>query len=91
MPRDQAVMPYWVPQVLRPHKKVRGRLTAARPQRDPEMGWRVLGSFSTVASTGVRGLLEGTVKEVECRRWACAGEGQLGVLGGAGRVGRTGL
>lgn len=42
MPRDQAVMPYWVPQVLRPHKKVRGRLTAVRSKRDPEMGWRVL-------------------------------------------------
>lgn len=71
MPRDQAVMPYWVPQILRPHKKVRGRLTVARPQRDrghPE-------------GSGVWGLLEGTVRAVECRRWACAGEDQLGVLG----------
>lgn len=50
MPRDQAVMPYWVPQVLRPHTKVRGRLMAARPERDPEMGWRVPGSLPTVAS-----------------------------------------
>lgn len=29
MPRDQATMPYWVPRVLRFHKKVRGRLAEA--------------------------------------------------------------
>lgn len=33
MPRDQATMPYWVPRVLRFHKKVRRRLSEQRGLR----------------------------------------------------------
>lgn len=38
MPRDRAMMPYWVPQVLRSHNKVRGRLAQ-------QQGLRVRGGF----------------------------------------------
>ena len=52
MSRDQAMMPYWVPQVLRSHKKVRGRLAwqrglrvRGRLRRDPEMRGKGAGFF----------------------------------------------
>ncbi|XP_057169870.1 uncharacterized protein C16orf95 homolog isoform X2 [Ursus arctos] len=40
MPRDQAVMPYWVPQVLRPHKKVVKRQQSCKGIQEPPLDLR---------------------------------------------------
>ena len=95
MPRDQATMPYWVPQVLRSQKKVRGKLAGQRGLRvsvgrggtQRGEGW-VLGSFPSVASSSIWGPLEAVaqgskVQEVSST-WVRARSGILIVLGRVG-------
>ena len=95
MPRDQAVMPYWVPQVLRSHKKVRGRLVWQQglkvrggAEGEPEIRGRVPGSFPTVASLGVWGSPPscGLGQQRTGDQWY-SGQAQVRCAGGVGKGG----
>lgn len=95
MPRDEAVMPYWVPQVLRSHKKVRGRLAWQRGlrvrgglRREPEVRERVLGSFPTVVSVDVWGPSgsRGLGQQNAGGKWY-SGQAQARCPGGVGKGG----